>query len=60
MQPLAIIALIQGLIQVGTEAAAAWNVVKKVVSENRDPTPEEWALADMNADEAHAAVQALS
>ena len=60
MNPLAIIALIQGLIQVGTEAATARETVSTVVKENRDPTPAEWALADMDADQAHAAVQALT
>lgn len=59
MNPLAIIALINGLIQVGTEAATAWQTVSGIVSANRDPTPAEWALADMDADAAHAAVQAL-
>lgn len=60
MNPLSIIALIQGLLQVGTEAATAWGLVSGIVAANRDPTPEEWAQANMDADAAHAAVQALS
>lgn len=59
MNPLAIIALIQGLIQVGAEAATAWETVSGIVTAGRDPTAAEWALADMDADSAHAAVQQL-
>jgi hypothetical protein len=56
----AIVALIKGLIEVGTEAATAWGTVSAIVAEGRDPTVEEWRMADMDADAAHSAVAALT
>jgi hypothetical protein len=57
MNPLAIIALIEGLISVGTDAVTAWNTISAIVAAKRDPTPAEWALANLQADVAHNAVQ---
>jgi hypothetical protein len=56
MNPLAIIALIEGLISVGTDAVTAWKTVSTIVAAKRDPTPAEWALANAQADAAHNAV----
>jgi hypothetical protein len=58
LNPIAILTLVQGLIQVGTEAATAWQTVSTIVAAGRDPTPDEWALAGLDAAAAHAAVQA--
>jgi hypothetical protein len=60
MNPLAIIALIQGLISVGTEAMSAWNTVSEIVAANRNPTAAEWAAAGLDADAVHAAVAGLT
>lgn len=60
MNPLAIIALIQGLLAVGVEAVTAWQTVSAIVAAKRDPTPEEFAQAGLDDDAAHAAIQALS
>jgi hypothetical protein len=60
MNPLAVLALVQGLVNVGAEAVAAWNIVSAVVKENRHPTPVEFAQAGLDDDAAHAAIQALS
>lgn len=56
MNPLAIITLIEGLISASTDAATAWNLVAAIVAAKRDPTPAEWAQANIEADAAHAAV----
>ncbi len=56
MNPLAIISLIEGLIAVGTDAVTAWNTIAAIVAAKRDPTAAEWALANLQADAAHQAV----
>ena len=49
------------IIKHSTEAyndlAALTNTVKRMVDENREPTPEEWAALTSRSDTAHAAIQ---
>jgi hypothetical protein len=61
MDPVALVTYIENLtLAVGagtTDALTAWNTVSGIVMAKRDPTPDEWALANAAADTAHAAVQ---
>ena len=54
-----LLTLVQGLVATGIEAVPAWNVVSALYKENRAPTADEWAMANMTEDNAYAAVQAL-
>lgn len=58
MDPLTVITFINMLTEAGVEAATAWTAVSSMVKENRAPTAAEWALADKDADDESAAVQA--
>jgi hypothetical protein len=55
--------LLPGIIANVTDAVEAWthgtDLLSKMVSENRDPTPEEWADITTRVNAAHAAIQAL-
>lgn len=55
----AILAFIQQLVAVGTDAVEAWDAISPMVSGDVAPTADQWTAAGLSADEAHAAVQAL-
>jgi hypothetical protein len=54
----AILAFIQQLISVGTDAVDAWNTITPMVTTDTAPTADQWAAAGLSADQAHAQVQA--
>ena len=54
----AILAFIQQLVAVGTDAVEAWNAVSPMVANDTAPTDAQWAALGVSADAAHAAVQA--
>lgn len=60
MNPLAIVAFIEALIQAGVEGIQAWQQVSAMVQAKRAPTAEEWAALGKSVDEAEAAIQALT
>ncbi len=57
MPALAVLALIEGIIQLTPEAIALWQQLKPILEQGRNPTPEEWLFLNMQADLAHQAAQ---
>jgi hypothetical protein len=56
----AILAFIQQLIAVGTDAVTFYDQVAPLVQTDTAPTLAQWTAAGLSADQAHAQVQALS
>jgi len=57
MNPMTIVTIGTAAMQGVTAAIKAWPTIQAIVTEGRDPTPEEQAALDAAADAAHAALQ---
>lgn len=55
--PVAIIALIQGIVAVTPHALRLWQELLPILQEARDPSAEEWDRLNALADAAHREVQ---
>lgn len=55
----AVLAFIEQLISLGSSGLTAWATLSPILASGNDPTPEQWATLNTQADAAHAAVQGL-
>lgn len=57
MNPMTVLALVQGVLQGIPEALAVWQSVQAMVAAGQDPTAEDWAALQVQVAAAHQAVQ---
>lgn len=60
MDLITIVTIATAALQGVEEAIAAWPTIQAIVTEGRDPTPQEQAVLDSAADAAHAALQSAT